>query len=140
LTHPRIQGLPALVNGTKVLPPTSSDLRAGLIDEPIDPGLVPTRPRRRAEGGESLHPPRDAPVINIETAFGQDLLTVTAANPYRSYDRKLPHFLHLPASQPSKLRRWVVTAGCDTLRRRRPGAPVAHGTAFGARPFGRHVQ
>jgi hypothetical protein len=50
LTHPRIQGLPALVNGTKALPPTLSDLHAGLIDEPIDPRPRPdaaTPPRRR---------------------------------------------------------------------------------------------
>jgi hypothetical protein len=78
----RIQGLPALVNDTKQLPPTSNELRAGLIDEPIDPGRLPTRPRRLAERRrESPHPPREAHLINIETTFGQDLLTVTAANP-----------------------------------------------------------
>ena len=58
------------------LPPPASDLHVGLVQP-----AVPDQVRRRAgrlgqQRRESLHPPVDGHVVDLDTAFGQELLDV----------------------------------------------------------------
>ena len=65
----------------EVTPPTR-DLHIGLVDEPPVPGGVPAGPGRLDEQwGEPDHPAEERGVVDLDAAFGEQLLDVAVGQP-----------------------------------------------------------
>jgi hypothetical protein len=77
-----VDDLAMLIDRPIQIGPLTGDLQVGLVDEPPVPGSVPARPGSFDElGGEALHPPVDADVINGDTALGQQLFDIPVGQP-----------------------------------------------------------
>jgi hypothetical protein len=78
LGQQHVDDLPVLVDGSVQVSPPAGDLDVGLIDEPPVPGSVPQRPGGVGEQRcESLQPPVDGDVVDVDAALGQQLLDVS---------------------------------------------------------------
>src|ERR1019366_5596833 len=74
--------LPVLVNGPIDVPPGPGDLHVGLIDKPVTTHAVAARPSRVDEQGrEPLNPPDQGHVVNLDTAFSEQLLQIPVPQP-----------------------------------------------------------
>jgi hypothetical protein len=72
-----VDDLAELVDGPEQVAPRPSDLQVGLIHVPVTPDDVPAGPSGLGElRGESLDPPVDAHVVDIDSALCQELLHV----------------------------------------------------------------
>ena len=80
--HQHVDDLAELVDRPiKVTPPTT-DLHVGLVDKPPIPRGVPTGPGRLDEQrGEPDHPAEKRGVVNLDAAFGEQLLDVAVGQP-----------------------------------------------------------
>ena len=77
LGHEHVDDLPVLVNGPIDVPPGPGDLHVGLIDKPVTTHDVAARPSRVDEQGrEPLNPPEQGHVVNLDTAFSEQLLQI----------------------------------------------------------------
>jgi hypothetical protein len=75
--HEHVDDLPVLVNGPIDVPPGPGDLHVGLIDKPVTTHDVAARPSRVDEQGrEPLNPPEQGHVVNLDTAFSEQLLQI----------------------------------------------------------------
>src|ERR1039458_2004820 len=77
LRHEHVDDLPVLVNGPIDVPPGPGDLHVGLIDKPVTTHDVAARPSRVDEQGrEPLTPTEQGHVVNLDTAFSEQLLQI----------------------------------------------------------------
>jgi hypothetical protein len=66
-----------LVNGPVDVSPGPGDLYVGLIDEPVFAHPVAARPSRVDEQGrESLNPPEQGHVVDLDAPFGEEFLKI----------------------------------------------------------------
>jgi hypothetical protein len=78
LRHQHVNDLAMLVDRSAHVPPHPGNLHIGFIDEPAVTDTVPGRPRCvDDQRGETLHPPVDGDVINVDAAFGEELSDIS---------------------------------------------------------------
>jgi len=78
LRDEHVDDLAVLVHGSVHVPPHGPTSEVSLIDEPAVTDTVPARPRSLDdEWRETLHPPIDSDVIDIDAALGEKFLDVS---------------------------------------------------------------
>ena len=71
-----------LVNSPIDVSPFAGDFHIRFINKPAATNRVATRPSRvNQQRREALHPPLDGDVINLDTAFGEQLFNITVREP-----------------------------------------------------------
>jgi hypothetical protein len=77
LGHVHVDDLAVLVDGAVHVPPHTGDADVSLIDEPTVTDTVSARPcRLDDERGESLHPPVDRHVVDLDATFGEQFFDI----------------------------------------------------------------
>jgi hypothetical protein len=112
LGHGYVDDLAELVDGAVEVTPPAGHLQVAFVDEPAIARCVPAWSGGAGEQRrEPLRPPvADRDMIDLDTAFGQQLLDVAVDSPYRKYHRTAT----------------VITSG-GTGSQRTPTAQPPHG-------------
>jgi hypothetical protein len=77
-----VDDLAVLINGPLDVAPDAGDFDVGLVDEPPRPDRIPARSRGFDEQGrKSLHPSKQGDVIDLDTAFREELLEIAIRQP-----------------------------------------------------------
>jgi len=107
--HVDVDDLLVLVHRPMDVAPNAADLDVCLIDIPAAADWAAAQPRSLSQQrGEAVHPPVDAHVVHLDTAFGEQLLHVPVGQPEPQIpaDRQRDHLRRKPeppnASQPSR--------------------------------------
>jgi hypothetical protein len=83
-----VNDLAWLVDGPVDIAPLAGDLHIGLVDLPaLADGMSAGPGSLGQQAGEAKHPPVDGDVVDLDTAFGGQLLDVTVGQAKRRYQR-----------------------------------------------------
>jgi hypothetical protein len=119
LGHVHVDDLAVLVNGAVHVPPDTGNSDVGLIDEPAITDTVPARPSRvDDQRGETLHPPINRHVINVDAAFREKLFDISVRQAVAEVppDGQQDHVRRKPKSSERNRNRTATTDHPRTLR------------------------